>query len=199
MVKFADILDNYIKLFPDDPRAREFKQTRDEHALWSSVEEWNQLVEGWKEEPAEAAPHDPKAHAEECGRFLTQHPATPDAAEIASYQKYLEAIDRRGPGPDSATAKIQRLFSDILVENLWMLKVRESETTVTVNYYLDCGADGQFCASSGTWWVSTPRSGAHPSSERRSSIPAGRRRPRSRIGSGRSCSRNRRDPNGRRS
>ena len=55
-------------------------------------------------------------------------PGMPDAAEIALYQKYLEAIDHRGPGADSATAKIQRLLSDILVENLWVLKVRRIRT-----------------------------------------------------------------------
>ena len=41
MVKFASGLDDYIKSFPDDPRSREFKQTREEQALWYDVEAWN--------------------------------------------------------------------------------------------------------------------------------------------------------------
>ena len=144
MVKFASSLDNYIKSFPDDPALCEFKQTRDEQALWYDVEEWNRLVEEWKDDPAGAAPHDPKARAEQCGRFLPQHTGTPDAAEIALYQKYLEAIDHRGPGADSATAKIQRLLSDILVDNLWVLKVRESDTRFK-SYYLDSQPGDEFC------------------------------------------------------
>jgi hypothetical protein len=136
LVNFANELDTYIKLSPDEPHVPALRQTRDEQNLWSSIEEWARLVEGWKDEPAGAAPHDPKARAEQCSRFLTQHPATPDAAEIAIYQRHLEAIDRRGPGADSAIAKIKRLLTDILVENLWMLKVRESESRF-VCYYLD--------------------------------------------------------------
>ena len=63
MVTFASILDDYIKSFPDDPRTRQFMQTRDEQPLWSGVEEWNRLVEDWKDDPPGAAPHDPKVRA----------------------------------------------------------------------------------------------------------------------------------------
>ena len=129
MVKFASVLDNYIKSFPVDPRTRQFILTRDEQSLWSGVEEWNRLVEEWNNEPPGAAPHDPKARAAQCDRFLAQHTGTPDGAEIALYKKHLDSIDRRGTAPmASATAKIQRLLADILVENVWVLKVRESDT-----------------------------------------------------------------------
>ena len=78
----------------------------------------------------------PRSAREQCDRFLAQHTGAPDAAEISVYKKHLESIDRRGPGADSATAKIQRLLADILVDNVWVLKVRQSETRFK-NYYVE--------------------------------------------------------------
>jgi hypothetical protein len=92
-------------------------------------------VEGWKDDLAAAAPRDPKLRADQCSRFLPQHTGTPDAAEIALYQKHLEAINRRGLGSDDATAKIQRLLADHVVGNLWMLKVKTADTRFSC-YYL---------------------------------------------------------------
>ena len=122
------------------PPRQAFKHTVGERALWDDVEAWNQLVEGWKDEPAGAAPRDPKLRAEQCSRFLPQHTGMPDAAEIALYQKHLEAIDHRSLGADDATAKIQRLFADILVENLWMIKVKVADTRFNC-YYLTSQPD----------------------------------------------------------
>jgi hypothetical protein len=134
LAKFADCLDLYATTFPSDPRARAFAQTRDERPLWTAIESWNRLVEGWNDGRAGDVPRDPKIRAEECRQFLIKHPMTPEVAEIALYQKHLEAMDHRGPGADSAAAKIQRLLADILVENLWLIKIKESDTKCKCYY-----------------------------------------------------------------
>jgi hypothetical protein len=136
ITKFANSLDNYITSFPDEPRSQAFRQTRSEQSLWNDVEAWNQLIQQWKGDAIGTAPADGKIRAERCGRFLSEHAGSPDYDAIAHYQKHLEAIARRGLEPDSANTKIQRLLSDILVENIWMIKVKEERGGGYMCYYL---------------------------------------------------------------
>ena len=59
------------------PAPGEFKQTRDEQTLWSTCEAWNRLVEGWKDEPAGAAPHDPKTRPQQWAGSCRSTPGLP--------------------------------------------------------------------------------------------------------------------------
>ena len=135
LAKFTSGLDDYIKAFPDHPRSRAFSKVRGEQSLWNAVEAWNQLAVGWKDGLAGSNIQNSKVRAEQCARFAAQHPGAPQAADIALFQKHFEAIYRRGFGAESANAKIQRLLSDILVENLWMLKLKEPNDSIK-KYYL---------------------------------------------------------------
>jgi hypothetical protein len=135
LTKFTNGLDAYIKAFPDHPRSRAFSKAREQQLLWNAVEAWNQLAAGWKDGLAGSSPENSKVRAEHCARFLAQHPGVPQAADIALFQKHFEAVHRRGFGAESANAKIQRLLSDILVENLWMLKLNEPNDSIK-KYYL---------------------------------------------------------------
>jgi hypothetical protein len=124
-VVFADGLGRYIKLAPDDPRSIAFQKTRDEQPLWHAAEAWAALASSWKRQPDGLAAQEARLRAQVCSQFLIQHPNVPGRDEIARYQKSLEAIARRAPGNNSPTTNLRRLFSDVLVENVWMVTTHD--------------------------------------------------------------------------
>ena len=94
IVKFANGLDSYIKALPDEPRSQGFKLTRGEQTFWYNVEAWNKVVAGWKHQAGGLRFQEAKLRAEQCGRFLNDHPASVGTAEIAHYKQHAEAVAR---------------------------------------------------------------------------------------------------------
>jgi hypothetical protein len=124
---FAGRLQEFIDAYPDQLRARAFKETSSEQALWDAVEAWNQMVAGWKPDPAGLSPENAKIRGESCGAFLTRYPVFPGAEQVAVYQRFAEAIARRGPGKDHPATKLQALLSDPLIKEVWMLTVKKKD------------------------------------------------------------------------
>jgi hypothetical protein len=137
---FVTALDHYIKDFPDEPRSAAFKKTKEEQPLWKALQAWNAASALWKPgDTAQMTAQEAKLRGDLCGKFLGQNSGFPSAAEILMYQKYLEAIARRASSDESPTAKIRSLFTDILVDHVWMVTIRDeadaNNKAVVKRYY----------------------------------------------------------------
>src|SRR5262249_37321213 len=121
---FAAALQSYARSLPELPRSRAFTITLKEQPLWSAVAEWDRLTAGWKGDRPAVAPQEAKVRAEQCRQFLVQPPGSPDADRAATYQRFMEAVARRGADADGALTKLHRLLSDLLVDNLWMVTIK---------------------------------------------------------------------------
>jgi hypothetical protein len=121
LTRYANGLDQYIKLLAGDARAATLKQTRQEQSLWNAVEAWNALVASFRTGAENLTSPDAAVRAELCKRFITQYPGFPDSAQVAVYTRHLEAIARRHSDTESATSKLLKLLSDFLVEQVWMV------------------------------------------------------------------------------
>ncbi len=127
--QLAQVLQAYIQADPAAPRSRAFQDVLKERALWESLDAWSQLAAGWKPAPEGLAPEEAKSRAAICAQFLSQHPGFPNAEAVDAYRKLAEAVARRAPGiENSPPAKLQRLFSDILVDKVWMVTVNSKES-----------------------------------------------------------------------
>src|SRR5207248_8628244 len=115
---------------------RAFTTTLKEQPLWDAVAAWDRLTAGWRSDRAAIAPQEAKVRAEQCRQFLVQHPGSPDADRVAAYQRSMEAVARRGTDGDGALARLQRLLTDILVDNLWMVTVKTPTSATSRRYYL---------------------------------------------------------------
>jgi hypothetical protein len=134
--EFATAIQGYAKAFPELPRGRACTATLREQPLWDAVAEWDRLATGWKSDRMMIAPQEAKVRAEQCRQFLVQHPGSPDSDRIAAYQKSMEAVARRGADADGAVFKLQRLLSDLLVDNLWMVTAKPPAAPASKRYYL---------------------------------------------------------------
>jgi len=137
LVKFASGLDEYIKSFPDDPRARTFRQTREEQSLWYAIEAWNTLAASWKGRRNGLTTEEAQIRAGLCGRFAAQYPSYPGIPEVARYQRHLEAIARRKPATDSPINKLRLLLSDIFLKRIWMVTIDDDSNgkAIVKHYY----------------------------------------------------------------
>jgi hypothetical protein len=133
---YADALQAFNKSWPNDPRAKAFSAILREQPLWNAIGEWDRLAAPWRSTPWAVAPQEAKIRAEQCRQFLAQHPGAPDVDRSALYQRYMEAVARRGADADGALFKLQRLLSDSLVENLWMVTVKPPLAEASRRYYL---------------------------------------------------------------
>ena len=129
-------LQAFAKSFPDLPRSHAFINTLREEPLWNSVAQWDRLTGGWKGSQPAVSPQEAKVRSEQCRQFLTQHPGSPDADRAKSYQRAIEAVARRTPDGEGALAKLHRLLSDLLVDNLWMVTVKLPTAERSRHYYL---------------------------------------------------------------
>jgi hypothetical protein len=118
---FAGRLQDYVSAFPAEPRSLAIKETLNEQTLWYTIDAWNRLVGDWKKDGSGLSPQNASLRAELCGRFLTNHPSFPGAAEVAVYQRYAEATARRVSGEESPAKKLEGLLSDFLVDRVWMV------------------------------------------------------------------------------
>jgi hypothetical protein len=135
---FAQALQAYIQANPTSSRSRAFQDVLKERPLWESLDAWSQLEAGWEHAPKDLAPQEAKTRAALCAQFLSQHPAFPNADAVSSYQRFAEAIGRRTPGVESnPQSKLQRLLSDIVVDDIWMVSVksREADGRIHVKRY----------------------------------------------------------------
>jgi hypothetical protein len=132
-------LQKCIQADPTSARSRSFQDVLKEQPLWQALDAWNQLAAEWKAVPEGLTPSEAKSRAALCAQFLNQHPACPNADAVAADQRFAEAIARRTPGVEnSPPARLQRLFSDILVDNVWMVTVtnRDPDGRIsTIKYY----------------------------------------------------------------
>ncbi len=136
---FARALEAYIQADPTSPRALAFQDVLKERPIWESLEAWSRLTAEWKPGAQGLPPGEARTRADICAQFLRQYPAFPDATAVAAYQHMMEAIERRAPGKDgNPQSRILRLFSDILVDNVWMVAVTDREVggrLLTRRYY----------------------------------------------------------------
>jgi hypothetical protein len=123
---FAAGLEDYLKSFPSQPCSHAFQKTLNERPLWDSVRAWNRLVSDWKNDRDGLAAAEARRRAMACGQFRAQHVNSPDSADIATYEKYAWGISRRAAGPDNPGKKLREVFSNVLIERVWMVTVKDS-------------------------------------------------------------------------
>ena len=125
LVKFASGLDEYIKSFPDDPRSRGLQADAGGASTLVRRRGMEQAG-GWLERSAQRIePRRKPRSVPICAAGLwPSTPASPALAEVARYQRHLEAIARRKPADDSPITKLRLLLSDIFVNHIWMVTIR---------------------------------------------------------------------------
>ncbi|MHB1560290.1 MAG: hypothetical protein ACYC61_22795 [Isosphaeraceae bacterium] len=132
-------LEECIKADPTSPRSRAFQEVVNERPLWESLVAWNRVSAGWKPMADELNPREAGARAPACGQFLDRHPVFPDAEAAGAYKRLVEAISRRTIGVDNnPIGRINRLFSDILVERVWMVTISNRQAggrVINSHYY----------------------------------------------------------------
>jgi len=131
---FADLLEQYVKAFPDTPRARAFGQLRRERPVWQSILKWNRLAAGWRAQKDTPSPKELHDRLERTTSFLAGNPWYPAADRVANYKKHLEAMSRRDDKADSPKRRLVQLFSDILVQSIWMMRVKDPNGTSKCYY-----------------------------------------------------------------
>ncbi|MGO9915694.1 MAG: hypothetical protein ACLQIB_13435 [Isosphaeraceae bacterium] len=127
LVGFASRLEDYVKQFPQEPESENIRRSLKEQHLWHAIDAWNLLAADWKNDRGKLAPEEAKLRAERCGRFLAEHPSFPDAASVAAYQRFADAIGRRAAGKKSPAGKLRGLLTDVLIDNVTMLTVSANE------------------------------------------------------------------------
>jgi hypothetical protein len=138
LVGFTSALQAFAKALPSTTRARAFTATLAEQPLWGAIADWDCLSAGWKgrgDHPA-ISPVEAGVRAEQCRFFLVQHPGSPDGETIATYQRFMAAIARRGPEGDGPLSKLRELLSDTQIENVWMVTVKPPGARAAKRYYL---------------------------------------------------------------
>jgi hypothetical protein len=134
--ELASALQEFSQAFPDSPRSRAFAATLRDQPVWDAIAEWDRRSSGWRDGRAAVAPQEAKVRAEQCRQFLVQHPASPDFERVTAYQHAMEAMSRRSADAEGALGKLQKLMSDLLVDNLWMVTVRAPAAAGPWNYYV---------------------------------------------------------------
>lgn len=131
---FTGALQAFIKASPNSPRAETFKKTLEEYPGRNAVFAWHQLAASWLSNPAKLTVKAAKERSVLCTRFLSDHPRFPDAAILRDYQKHLDAIARRDDSDDAPRKRLQKLFSDLFVDNLWTVTIRRGR--LSQRYYV---------------------------------------------------------------
>jgi hypothetical protein len=131
---FADLLEQYVKAFADTPRSRALGQLARERPAWQSILRWNRLASSWRAQENIPSPEALLDRLEKTTSFLAANPWYPDADRLADYKKLLEAMSRRDLKADSPKLRLVQLFSDILVQSIWMVKVKDPNGTSKCYY-----------------------------------------------------------------
>ena len=139
---FADLLEQYVKAFADTPRSRALSQLARERPVWQSLLKWNRLVSSWRDQKDITTPEALHDRLERTTSFLAGNPWYPAADRVADYKKHLEAMSRRDDKADSPKRRLVQLFSDILVRSIWMVKVRDPNSTLKCYYMKQSPSEG---------------------------------------------------------
>jgi hypothetical protein len=132
----ATALQAFSKAFPDFPRSRAFTITLRDQPVWDAISEWDHLTAGWRDVRAAVAPQEAGVRAEQCRQFLVQHPASPDFERVTAYRTAMEAVSHRSADGEGSLGKLQKLMTDLLVDNLWMITVRPPAAEGPRHYYV---------------------------------------------------------------
>ena len=132
--RFASAMEEYARAFPDAPRARAFGKTLRDQAVWDALAEWGRRSSGWSPGRLAIPSKEAMVRAEQCRQYLTQFPASPDAARIDAYRAEMEAMSHRSA--DGALGNLQKLMTDLLVDHLWMVTVRPPASSGPHRYYV---------------------------------------------------------------
>lgn len=129
---FSSRLQDYLKAYPDEPCSQAFQKILKERPLWETVEAWNGFATRWTTHRNGLPPQEAELRARSCGQFLIQHPDFPGIADLARYQRHVQAVARRARGAD----KLQRVFSNPLVNHVWMVVLKaENNPRNAARYY----------------------------------------------------------------
>jgi len=139
--RYASLMSDYAKKFPDTPRARAFASTVKEKPIWESIEAWNQLVAMWASEEKTMTLDRARIHGDQCVKFLAAHSRFPEPEIPDGYRRYLEAITRRDGAEGSSRKRLIQLLSDLLVDNIWMIKYKDPQVG-DYRFYLTKPYDG---------------------------------------------------------
>ena len=131
----AKRLQAFIKAFPDSPRSRAFTTTLHDQPVWDAIGEWDHLTAGWRDGRAAVAPQEAAVRAEQCRQFVVQHPTSPDSERASAYRHAMEAMAHRAVEGEGALGQLQKLMTDLLVDNLWMVTVRPPASSGPKHYY----------------------------------------------------------------
>jgi hypothetical protein len=125
---FIESLATYAKSFPNSPRSKAFALLEKERPAWQAVSKWARLTSAWRDEGEPVGTEKIKVRLDQAARFLAENPSFPDLERAELYRKHLESMSRRDSGAESPRRRLNQLFSDILVESIWMVRVREPKS-----------------------------------------------------------------------
>jgi hypothetical protein len=140
--EYVGLLQKYAATQSDTPEAKALESVSREQPAWESVFEWNRLVRAWQKDASEWSSKKAQARLEVCAKFLAEHPQSPDSAETNKYKSHLEAIVRRDSGAESLKRRFQELLSDVLLDSIWMLEVKEFRSLPKKYYLTDKPKEG---------------------------------------------------------
>ncbi len=132
---------NTPKQFPTH-LARAFSELERERSAWQAVFRWNRLSAAWRREGITVTTQKLRTRLEQTSKFLAENPRHPDAEQVTAYQRHLEAMARRDLKTDAPKRRLLQLFSDVLVQSVWVLKVKETNGD-SKSYYMSSQFDGK--------------------------------------------------------
>ncbi len=132
----AAALQAYTKAFPDSPRSKAFATTIHDQPVWDAIGEWDRVTAGWKGGGGTVAPPEANVRADQCRQYLVQYPASPEFERATAYRHAMEAMSHRAVDGEGSLGKLQKLMTDLLVDNLWMISMRPPASSAPKHYYL---------------------------------------------------------------
>jgi hypothetical protein len=134
--RFASLLADYAKKFPDEPRGKAFASTVAEKPIWDAVAAWCALATPWRGGVEGLTGANAKERAQACAGFLKKYPNDPGAASAADYQAYLGALAQRSTAENSPRKQLVELLSTLLVDDVWTVQYKDPKVSTLQQYYL---------------------------------------------------------------
>ncbi len=114
------------------PRAENFNKVLDEERAWSSVVAWRDLTRDWISGGPINNADLSASRAQQCSGFIDERPDFVDIETVKFFLKLFQAQSAR-KSKEGPINGLRSLFSDPLVDNVYVLKITENESTNT--YY----------------------------------------------------------------
>jgi hypothetical protein len=137
MARFASHLNEYINAFPGESQTADMKRTlENDRSIWNAIDAWNALADSWRNDPGGLTANSSK-RAEKCKRFLDEHPAFPDAADLDAYRRHAEAISLRESTKAGPKTTLRKLFEHPSIDQVYVLTLSETfdGKPLTKRYY----------------------------------------------------------------